>query len=393
LLEHLDASTVLICEGQSDTIYGSNSESQKTDSAVRTLRVPLPNSQWRDLSSRFWSRLNLPVCFRTPDHLGSWKKSVLTRIERLITEEKYRPDVVVTFAFPLVDSIIGLELKRRYQLPWLAHFSDPWVDSPFQQYDRLTRALNVRLERSVIENADRLVFTSPETAELVMRKYPLGLSAKVRTVPHAFEAELFHAPSMRDSRFIIRYLGDLYLNRTPKPLFETLGTLFSSEPELLKRFCFEIVGDVHRLDLESMGISKLPEGLVIFRPRVSYDESLSLMASASGLMVIDAPVARGSKSVFLPSKLIEYVGAGRPVIGLTPQGTAADLIRKLGGWVANPADANELCGVMRQFLLFLSEHDKDQSAWGDPETRKGFEARNVVARFGEILTELSAVRR
>jgi len=298
--------------------------------------------------------------------------------------------VLVTFAFPLVDNIIGLELKRRFKLPWLAHFSDPWVDSPFRTDDRLTRALNARLEQHVIERADRLVFTSSETAELVMKKYEPALRSKVRIVPHAYEPELFQgAPDSNGGPLIIRYLGDLYQSRTPQPLFKALGILSETEPELLRKFRFEIVGDVHELNLEQMGLSQLPDGLVVFRPRVDYGESLSMMTSASGLMVIDAPVAKNTESVFLPSKLIEYVGADRPIIGLTPPGTAAYLISKLGGWVADPGSTDQVADVVQQFLRFVWEKRNElETGWGRTDVREEFEARTVASKFHDVLMEL-----
>jgi glycosyltransferase involved in cell wall biosynthesis len=315
---------------------------------------------------------------------------VVKTIERFLEERAYRPDVLVTFAFPLVDHIIGLQLKKRLELPWLAHFSDPWVDNPFKKDDWFTRALNAYLERGVIEQADRVVFTSRETADLVMKKYEPSLQAKVRVVPHAFEPALF--PSFHElpsGPIVIRYLGDLYLSRTPRPLFEALKRISSLEPDLVKKFRFEIVGDVQALRLEEMGLSTLPEGLVVLRPRVGYRDSLSLMRSASGLMVVDAPVASNTKSVFLPSKLIEYLGAGRPIIGLTPPGTAADLISDLGGWVADPGDAHESANVMQKFLSFLLEQQNNPAKdWGRSEVRKKFEVKVVARQFQEILAEL-----
>src|SRR5258705_12864033 len=80
LLDHLNVSTVLVCEGQSDT---EEPRLAGIDSRVRTLRVPFPNPPWRELSMRVWGQFNLPVWFRTPDHLGSWKEPVMTRIEEL----------------------------------------------------------------------------------------------------------------------------------------------------------------------------------------------------------------------------------------------------------------------------------------------------------------------
>ena len=389
LLKHLNASTVLVCEGEDGA--ASDGLSGDAESFLeRTLRVPFSPSSSRDLLHRLSSRMYLPVFSRTPDHLGPWKKSVLKTVDHLLNTQGYRPDVLVTFAFPLVDNIIGLEVKRRYNLPWLAHFSDPWVDSPFRNDDPLTKTLNARLEQNVIEHADRLVFTSQETAMLVMDKYPSTLRSKVRIVSHAFEPDLFErAPNTNNGRLNIRYLGDLYLNRTPEPLFQALEMLSAMEPELLSRFCFEIVGDVHELNMEQMGLSRLPEGLVVFRGRVDYAESLSLMTSAAGLMVIDAPVPKNTESVFLPSKLIEYVGADRPIIGLTPPGTAAYLISRLGGWVADPGSSDQVAEVLRQYLLFVWEQrDQRVGGWGHSEIRSEFEASAVALKFQEVLAEL-----
>ena len=390
LLKHLNAATVLVCEGNGAERTESAGLGDLESFLERTLRVPLTKSPGRDLLNRLSHRVYLPVWSRTPDQLGPWKRPVLKAIDEFMSTEQFRPDVLVTFAFPLVDNIIGLELKRRFKLPWLAHFSDPWVDSPFRTDDRLTRALNVRLEQNVIKRADRLVFTSGETAELVMQKYPTALRSKVRIVPHAYEPHLFqNAPNNDDGRLVIRYLGDLYLSRTPKPLFQALEILSVTQPELLRRFHFEIVGDVHQLNLEQMGLSQLPDGLVDFRPRVNYCESLSLMTSASGLMVIDAPVTKNSESVFLPSKLIEYVGADRPIIGLTPPGTASYLISRLGGWVADPGSAEQVAEVVRQYLSFVWEKRHElENGWGRSEVREEFEAKAVARKFHDVVMEL-----
>ncbi len=106
-------------------------------------------------------------------------------------------------------------------------------------------------------------------------------------------------------------------------------------------------------------------------------------------MVIDAPVPANQKSVFLPSKLVEYVGADRPIIGLTPPGSAAYLISRLGGWVADPGSADDVTEGLRQFLRFVSERRDDGAAgWGREEVRREFLAETVAAKFQEVLAEL-----
>jgi glycosyltransferase involved in cell wall biosynthesis len=386
LLRYLDVSLVLACARSGD-FSKTNAGAGAPSFPQTTIKVPSTRAAWRRVIDRFSAHVYIPIWARTPDPLVTWKRAALNLIERFIANSEYQPDVMVTFAFPLTDHLIGLRLKQKYKFPWLAHFSDPWTDNPFKNEDRLTRALNAALERRVIENADRIVFTSDETVDLVMQKYDCSLRSKVRVIPHCYEPELFAKASRAERpQSIVRYLGELYLNRTPQPLFEALKRLSSSDPQLLRDVSFEIVGSTHDLDLKEMGLRDLPAGLVSIRPRVGYLESLFLMSDSDGLVVIDAPA---STSVFLPSKLIEYVGAGRPIIGLTPPGAAASLISRLGGWVANPNNDGEMAQAIKHFLSYLADHRADVSAtWGLAEVRKQYEAKEVARKFDNVIADL-----
>ena len=148
---------------------------------------------------------------------------------------------------------------------------------------------------------------------------------------------------------------------------------------------FELVGAKDMGQLEEAGLGSLPEGLVVSRPPVKYVESLRLMSEADGLLVIDSPA---ELSVFLPSKLIDYAGAARPVFGITPPGAAARLIRQLGGWVADPSDAGAVADTLKRFLAFLRASSGSAAAWGDAGVRCGFEPSAVAERFAGILREV-----
>lgn len=390
LLKHLDASTALICadydekDGRKDLALVAEAESF----LEKIVRVPFSIPGWKNRLGGIAYRLNLPAWNKTPDQYRSWKSPVLKAITKLMQDAHYSPDILVTFGAPMSDHLIGLELKKRYQLPWVAHFSDPWVDNPFGNYDSLTRALNTSMERRVMKQADRLVFTSQETLELVMAKYTEELRAKARILPHAFAPELFKARTKsNNSKLTIRYLGDLYGRRTPAPLFSALEHLLASEPAALEDVCFELIGSTYDLPLKKLGLEKLPAGLVLFKSPVAYDESLALMASTDGLLVIDAPAER---SVFLPSKLIDYIGAGRPILGLTPPGTSAKLIKELGGWVASPEDIDGMASALKTFLSYLRHNRSEGELWGEPNVRSQFEADNVAQAFDRVLQELKA---
>lgn len=387
LLKHLKVKTTLVCADHGDDKDRVDPTLVREAEAplARCLRVPFGRSAPRGLLTRVAYRLDLPLVDKSPDQFTPWKPGVLAAVERLLDEGGYRPDALATFGSPMSDHLIGLALKRRLGAPWVAHFSDPWVDNPFVPYGRLTREVNRALERRVLSEADRLVFVSEETAELVASGRGRAVAEKTRVVGHAFEPGLFGGPVARDEPgVVVRHLGALYGPRSPAPLFEALRRLSASEPATLAGVRFELVGSDGEGRLEVAGLDALPEGLVVSRPPVKYLESLRLMRESDGLLVIDAPAAL---SVFLPSKLIDYVGAARPVFGITPKGTAASLVHRLGGWVADPSDAAAVAEALKSFLAFLREN-KNAAAWGEAEARRGFEAPAVAEKFAGILREV-----
>jgi hypothetical protein len=182
----------------------------------------------------------------------------------------------------------------------------------------------------------------------------------------------------------VRHTGEFYGRRTPKPLVETLQSIMSDDPRSLDGVCFELIGDIDPAMVRNLGVEDLPPGLVSFRPPVSYQESCSLAAAADGLLIIDAPAA---KSVFLPSKLIEYVGVGRPILGITPPGAAANLIKELGGWVADPSSPEAMKTAVAEFLFYL-RNSRQSRSWGNPEVRNRYEAPVVSKSFEMMVREL-----
>jgi Glycosyl transferase 4-like domain len=388
LLEHLNLSTLLVCAANypTDDRIDRNLSPLAEDFLQKFLRVPFSQRPWKRLTARVAYPFNIRLWEQTPDRYIDWKPSVLRALNDNGGQSDFKAAVIVTFGSPMSDHLIGLELKARYGIPWIAHFSDPWIENPFKSYNWFTKSLNVSLERKVVEAADRLVYTSQETADIVLRKFPENIKSKARILPHAFDARLYQQSATSNSQITIRYLGDLYGSRTPAPLFRALQKIVASAPALLKDVCFEFVGSIADFRLTDIGYDQLPEGMIVFRPTVDYLTSLSLMSSADGLLVIDAPA---ETSVFLPSKLIDYIGAGRPVLGITPPGTASKLITALGGWVADPTDAKDTESEVLSFISFL-RHNRigARETWGEPTVRQRFDAAMVAGNFGEMIDEL-----
>lgn len=390
LLKYARASTVLVCADEPGARRDPTIEPEADALLAACLHVPFKDSFTRRLANRVAYRLSRPLWRRlnmAPDQYAAWRLAAVGAARAYISTNGFRPAALVTFAQPFTDHLAGLELKRRYGLPWVAHFSDPWADNPFSNYDERTRRLNLALERAVVEAADRTIFTSRETVEMVFAKYPEELRRRARVLPQCFDPDLYGAaPARAGDKLVIRYIGNFYGTRSPEPLVRALTALLSENPRALDGVSFEVVGQHDPQLIGRAGGDRLPAGLFTLRPAVSYRESLHLMAAADGLLVIDAPA---EVSVFLPSKLIDYMGAGRPILGLTPPGAASDLIGRLGGPVAHPSDTAAAASALESFLGQLrSERAGRRLARGAPEVRQRYEATAVAQEFDEIIGEI-----
>ena len=367
LLAHMEGDVRVVCaedDGPRDTSLG-----QAAGGQAEVQRVPA------SAIGRFAAKVLTRTRLQVPDEVRPWVRRGTAAARGLVGDG----DVLITFGQPMSDHLVGLRLRRRSRPVWIAHFSDPWVDNAFRHDGPVARFVNRRLERKVIEGADALVFTSEATVDLVMAKYPDEWRDKVHVVPHSIDPSLYPEPAAvdrsGDGETVLRYLGNFYGHRSPEPLFQALAVVLKRRPELLERAVVEIVGHIDQPHEEFPSLRALPDGLVRTREPVDYSESLALMSASDVLLVVDAPA---EVSVFLPSKLVDYLGAGRQIVALTPPGSAADLVRRAGGWVADPADPSAGADAL------IAALESDGS--GPPEAvRAEYEASAVARRMDAVV--------
>lgn len=287
-----------------------------------------------------------PFYGTVPDVFQAWTNLAYAAIGDIVRQQG-KPDLIVTFGEPMSDHLLGIRLKRELNLPWLAHFSDPWSDNPFRGLQPLSKFVNRALERRVVEGADRAVFTSEETVDLVYRKYSRSLRERASVLPHAFDPNAYAARENDDvsEKIVLRYIGNFYGHRSPRPLIAALAHIFRESPRLLTNVRVELVGGIPARMLRSNDWTALPEGLLVARGNVSYAESLRLMKTSDILLTIDAPA---TESVFFPSKLADYIGAGRRLVGIVPPGAASRIIDECGGKSVSPtAPVADVANLLR----------------------------------------------
>ena len=299
---------------------------------------------------------------RSPYWLRAWRKfsppSDLTadnwvrRANHTIRREirAGRCDALITFAQPWIDHTVGLRIKKGFpSLPWIAHFSDPWVDSPYVHFenDAARKEAETR-ERAIIGGSDAVIFVNQYTADLVMAKYPDAWRSKVHVIPHGIEADfarMLPAKCEKDSFFRMVHTGNFYEHRQPDLIFQALKILADEDPEFRARARLELVGYINQ-DIKDRAAEVDLKEIVVFSGRRAYLDSLEIANRADLLLLIDAPADR---NVFLPSKIVDYLMLQRPILGVTPaKGASAEVLQKLECPVVNPTDLKAITISLRE---------------------------------------------
>ncbi|MFC4767651.1 hypothetical protein [Effusibacillus consociatus] len=290
-----------------------------------------------------------------------WMQQVLLRHKL-----KWPYKLIYSRSMPGISHLVAHAFKRKLDIPWVAQFSDPWAHNPYHRYPLAwMHKVEEQNEAKAIRTADRLIFPTVEIRDLVASYYPdtdvKGMSV---VLPHYYVegfyqlaagtsdgSEKVKAARTEDSRVIISYIGDFYGLRTPEPLLQALEIVEQKAPDVTSSIHLKIVGNVEWRFQPLFETYEPRFSATVERVgQVPYLQSLAEMKKSDILLLIDAA---SDVNIFLPSKLIDYFGARKPIMGITSeQGTTGSLIRNYGFPVVDPRDseriASELIRMVRE---------------------------------------------
>lgn len=70
-----------------------------------------------------WIRHFSEILLNSPDRYWTWKRSAIKKAEEII--RKYDVNILFTTCAPFTSNAVGLALKKKYNLKWIADFRDP----------------------------------------------------------------------------------------------------------------------------------------------------------------------------------------------------------------------------------------------------------------------------
>jgi hypothetical protein len=270
----------------------------------------------------YWVRLNLIY----PDIRVIWNPFAFRAAWKACSRTQF--DWVITTGPPHSTQLIGLALKKRLRLRWLADFRDPWTQIYYlklNRQNRLLQKLNSSLERQVVSRADiNLVISSA-----IANQLPVGNKT---VFYNGYDAAQFQKKSYQAGKmFRIKYIGQITEGQDIKVVFDLMETQFSA------RLCSDIEFSFVGTNVSMAGNYSFP---ILSKGYVPHQEALAEMVDCELLILLinDYKDNQG----MLTTKLFEYIGSRTPILCIGPlDGEAAHIISAAhAGRTFSQADSN-----------------------------------------------------
>ena len=280
-----------------------------------------------------------------PDNKRTWAK--LAYKTGLKIFRSGQTDLIYTTFNPYAAHQVGLWLKCKTGLPWVADYRDPWSDGPLHMAglpDWIV-ARHRRLEHRVAITADHHVFAHPQIAQAFRERHGLPLH-KVSCITNGFDPEDFvgwSRPSTYRQRIHIVHLGTFYGPYNPNPLKRALLLAKEKYPNLAESIKLVFVGGT------PVSFEDIPGLKIEVMDRVSHHEALRQLQDADiALNVYESSVGKHNIS----GKLFEYLASERPILAIVPKdGATANIVRTCrAGFVADPDEPDAILSALKKSI-------------------------------------------
>lgn len=260
--------------------------------------------------SLLWIRGNIFI----PDARVLWVKPSVSFLENYLIENKI--DTIITSGPPHSLHLIGLELKQKLNITWLADFRDPWTTIGYHKALKLSSFAAQKhkdLEHKVLNAADTILVTSNTTKS----EFKAMTSRPIEVITNGFDREKIGKQTL-DEKFSMAHIGSFLSERNPRILWKCLKELVKENQSFANHFQLKLIGAVSQEVLDTIAEFRLTK-YVNNLGYVSHQEAIAHQKKSQVLLLIEID-SEETKSI-IPGKLFEYMVSERPIIAIGPEGS------------------------------------------------------------------------
>lgn len=279
----------------------------------------IPNKRKQSVLEKvmLWVRGNLFI----PDARFFWVKPSVTYLEKYIRENEI--NTIVTSGPPHSLHLIGMELKQKLNINWLADFRDPWTTIGYHKSLRLSSYATKKhkqFESQVLNLADTIIVTSKTTKT----EFQAVTAKPIAVITNGFDVEEIEKQTL-DVKFSLAHIGSFLSERNPLILWESLVELLREIPDFKSHLEIKLMGAISQEVLETISQFSLNSYLNNLG-YVSHSEAVAHQRKSQVLLLIEIN-SEETKSI-IPGKLFEYMVSERPIVAIGPKDSDfAEIIR------------------------------------------------------------------
>lgn len=282
----------------------SKNSTKKISSGI----IPAQKKQSFVQKMMLWVRGNLFI----PDARVLWVKPSISYLSKYIQENDI--ETVITTGPPHSLHLIGLGLKKKQNIKWIADFRDPWTTIGYHKALKLTKKSaqdHKDLEKEVMNSADELIVTSPTTK----KEFEVITSKPIHVITNGYDVERI-AKQPLDEKFTLAHIGSFLSDRNPQILWQVIKELVAENVDFSADFQLKLIGATSQEVLASINEFGLDE-YVNNLGYVSHQEAVEHQRKSQVLLLIEID-SEETKSI-IPGKVFEYIVSERPIVAIGPK--------------------------------------------------------------------------
>jgi glycosyltransferase involved in cell wall biosynthesis len=356
----------------------------------------------------------LPIELTRPIGLGDISLRAWIPLRRALFGllETRSVDVVLITGSPYYPMLLARNIKRRYGVPVVLDFQDPWISNwgavqPVLSKAGLVHQLAKQLEPRAVAGASFITSVSEIQNTEMLARYP-GLSTdRMASIPIGGDPEDFaalaaaYAPSnceILDQRFInLSYVGT-FLPRAGslvRTLFRSFAQLRAKAPALASRIRLNFVGtsnqpkDATRYRVRPLAEAEgIAEAVHEIPRRLAYLDALGILTRSHGILLIGS-----DEPHYTASKIYPALMSKRPFLSLFHRSSSAHAILSAtrGGRAFGFDVSDELAALEAPIAEALQTLAASPESLGrvHPRVYASYEAHAIACRFANIFDALN----
>lgn len=323
--------------------------------------------------------------YYVPDTKIRWYKNAVNDIVNRVLKEN-EIDLIFSTSYPYTDHLIGLEIKKRTNKPWVVDLRDPWVGNKFiyDRYNEKRKDKEKALEKEVIKYADKVINVTENITNIYKERYP-EYSEKFITITNGFDMSDIVCEKIESDKFIINYSGIVTDGQSPDIFLKAVEELIKKDTNFKNDLLINFTGTIIDKYKELFNNKYMKDNIKI-NGYASHSDVLKEMKKACINLII-LPDTEESKGVYT-GKIFDYILSEKPILGIMPLGgVASELINsKEIGLAVDNKDLDGMRNYIEKiYLEWKSGKDLNNNAIS---LCNEFNRKSLTKKLSDIFDEL-----